>query len=76
MHRVEVAQRLVVRERERQMGDGVARVERDRDEVARPVLFVAGERLVEHLAPVVDHGLEQAVGVERVVRASAGGRLA
>ena len=43
----------------------VARLQRRRDEIARPVLFVALERVVEHLAPVVDHGLEQAVGVER-----------
>ena len=65
VHGVEIAQRFVVLQRDRQMRGGVARLQRHRGEVAHPVLVVAREGLVEHLAPVVDHGLEQAVGIER-----------
>ena len=59
VHRVEVAQRLVVLERQRKMRGGVARFERHRGEIPHPMFVVAPEGLVEDLAPIVDHRLEK-----------------
>jgi hypothetical protein len=64
VHRVEVAQRLVVLDWQRQMGDGVAGFERHRGEVPHPMFLVAPKGLVENIAPIVDHGLEQTIFVE------------
>ena len=65
MHCVEVSDRLVVLQRERQVRHGVAGLKRSRGEVADPMLFVARERLVEDVTPGVDHRLDQTVSVER-----------
>src|SRR5260370_15897099 len=64
VHRVEVAQRLVVLDRQSEMRSGIAGFERHRGEVPHPMFLVAPEGLVEDLSPVVDHGLEQPVFVE------------
>ena len=65
---VQVAQRVGVAQRQVEMGDGVARVERLREQAPRLVRRLAIELVAEHLLPIVEHGLEQAVDVERIVR--------
>ena len=69
---VQVAQRVRVAQRQVEMGDSIASVERLREEPSRLVHGLALELVAEHLLPVVEHSFEQAVDVERIVRLLAG----
>ena len=71
VHGIEVAQRFIVLQSNRQMRDGVARLQRHRGEIPCLVLVAAPEGVIEHVAPIVDERFQKTIRVEFRVWAAA-----